>query len=244
MYLAPMRFSPARLAPVVSIPRWRVAITGVALIIFLVLLLPIAALALARGVGLAPLPYELFVVLQRLPIIFPLHMVGAALSLILIPIAALLRHRRGAHRIVGRMAAVAVCLGGLSALPVALASKASLAARAGFFVQGLVWLALLAAAIVAIRRGRPAAHGWLMLGMAGVATGAVWLRLTLAAAVAADLPFETVYGLAAWLCWSVPLAIVALSLRGERRLNGGAWSWLRQPNGAERVALCGVSGRR
>ncbi len=105
------------------------------------------------------------------------------------------------------MAAAAVGLGGLSALPVALASQAAWPARAGFFVQGLVWLALLAAAIMAILRGNRGAHGALMLAMAAVASGAVWLRLTVAAAVGLDLPFETVYALAAWACWMVPLAI-------------------------------------
>ena len=97
------------------------------------------------------------------------------------------------------------CTGG-TALAVAIASEASLATRAGFFVQGLVWLALLVAAVVAIRRRDRARHARLMLAMAAVASGAVWLRLVLSGAVALELPFDTVYPVAAWSCWIIPLA--------------------------------------
>jgi uncharacterized membrane protein YozB (DUF420 family) len=82
------------------------------------------------------------------------------------------------------MAAVAVVIGGLTALPVALASEATATARAGLFTQGLVWLALLAFAVSAIRRGDVARHARFMLAMTAVASGAIWLRLvTLAISV-------------------------------------------------------------
>ena len=69
-------------------------------------------------------PTSSFVVLQRLPWVFPLHMIASGLALILIPIAAFARPWRGVHRAAGRMAAAAVIIGGLTALPVALASEA------------------------------------------------------------------------------------------------------------------------
>jgi uncharacterized membrane protein YozB (DUF420 family) len=146
-------------------------------------------------------------VLRRLPLVFPLHMIAAGLALILIPIAAAVRHDRRIHRPIGRIAAACVCVGAVTALAVAIGSEASLATRAGFFAQGLVWLALLVAAVVAIRRHDRARHARLMLAMAAVASGAVWLRLTLSGAMALELPFDTVYPVAAWLCWIVPLAV-------------------------------------
>jgi hypothetical protein len=189
----------------------------VAIIVFL-LAAPVALGAIAFGLGLLALPYPLFLVLQRLPIAFPLHMIASGLALILIPIAAFLRHRRGVHRAVGRLAAVCVAVGGATALPVAMASEATVAARAGLFVQGLVWLALLSAAVVAIRRGAVTRHARLMIAMAAVASGAILLRLTGYGALAAGLPFDSIYPAAAWVCWIVPLALAAAA---SRRLDLG-----------------------
>jgi Predicted membrane protein (DUF2306) len=188
------------------------------------LVLPAALVAITLGLGLRPLPYELFLVLQRLPLVFPLHMIASGLALILIPIAAFARPWRGVHRASGRLAAAAVVTGGLTALPVALASEASAVARAGLFTQGLVWLALLAAALVAIRRGAVARHARCMLAMAAVASGAIWLRLAMFAANRADLPFEIAYAAGTWACWLVPLALAALLARPEKWLAAAARS--------------------
>lgn len=100
-------------------------------------------------------------------------------------------------------------IGGLAALPVALASEAHPIARGGFLVQAIVWLALAASAVVAIRAGDVARHRRLMLGVATVASGAIWLRLVIAATVATGWPFAPTYAAAAWLCWLVPLGLVA-----------------------------------
>jgi hypothetical protein len=166
-------------------------------------------MAIALGFGFLPLPYPLFVVLQRLPVAFPLHMVASALALILIPIAAFVRRRPAVHRAAGCAAALCVAVGGATALPVAFASEATIAARTGLFAQGLVWLALLAAALVAIRGGAVMGHARLMIAMAAVASGAIWLRLVLYAALSAGLPFDAVYAAATWACWIVPLGLAA-----------------------------------
>ena len=176
---------------------------------------PVSFGAIALGLGLLPLPYPLFVVSQRLPVAFPLHMVASALALILIPIAAVLRRRRVVHRAAGRAAALCVAVGGTTALLVALASEATVAARAGLFTQGVVWLVLVGAAVIAIRRGDATRHMRLMLAMAAVASGAIWLRLTVYAALAAGLPFDPVYAVATWACWLVPLALVAYLMKGN-----------------------------
>jgi hypothetical protein len=117
----------------------------------------------------------------------------------------------------GRVTAACVVVGGLTALPVALASEAVAAARAGLFAQGLVWLALITLAVAAIRRGDAARHAALMVAMAAVTSGAVWLRLVMAIAVACKLPFEATYGVAAWACWLLPLALTQARLPTNRR---------------------------
>lgn len=185
-------------------------------ITFASLVVPTGLVAIALGLAWLELPYELLLVLRRLPLLFPAHMIASGAALILIPIAAVLRRRPAAHRIVGRLAAAAVAVGGCAAVPVAFASEASAAARAGFATQGVVWLALLVAAVTAIRRGRRSRHAALMIAMAAVASGAIWLRVTLAVTNAAALPFDRAYAVAAWACWLVPLAVaVALTERAR-----------------------------
>src|SRR5712671_3125861 len=183
-------------------------------VIFILLGLPTGLFALASGLGLLPLPYQLFLVLQRTPIAFSLHMVASGLALLLIllliPITVFVRDARRFHRVAGRMTAVCVVIGGATALPVALASEATVAARAGLFMQGLAWVALLVAAIAAIRRGNRALHARIMVAMVCVVSGAIWLRLVTAGAVEFNLPFDAAYAVGAWACWIVPLAIACV----------------------------------
>lgn len=185
----------------------------VAGLIIAILVAPTAGTAIATGSGLLPLPDVLLLVRQKLPFAFPLHMIASGLALIFIAIAAATRHRRGFHRAAGRIATLCVLAGGLTALPVALASEAGPVAQVGFFVQGIVWLALLAAAVIAIRLGHARRHARLMMAMAAVASGAIWLRLALWLVIAWQLPFEASYGLAAWIAWLLPLVFVLLLSR-------------------------------
>jgi hypothetical protein len=171
------------------------------------LVLPTGLVAIGEGVGTLKLPYNLHIVDLRLPVIFKLHMLASGLALLLIPLAIGLRRDQSLHRLAGRLAAVSVVAGGLTAFPVALSSDSVAVARAGFLAQGLVWLWLIGAGVRAVRARRIADHARFMVMMAAVASGAIWVRLITAAAVATELPFEIVYGAAAWLGWLVPLAI-------------------------------------
>ncbi len=150
----------------------------------------------------------MFVLAERMPGVFKIHMVSSAGALLLIPAVIAMRRRPDVHRMLGRLLGAFVVIGGLTALPVAIFSHSSVIARAGFFVQGVVWLALFAAAILAIRTGKRARHVQLMLAMAAVTTGAVWFRLIIGSAIYFQLPFEPVYAAAAWIGWLVPLAVV------------------------------------
>jgi len=179
-------------------------------VIFLVLLLavPTGIVAVAEGAALLPLPFNLFLVDQRLPGIFKLHMLASGAALLLIPLVIAARRDRAWHKPLGRITAVAVMLGALSSLPVAAASHSVAVARAGFFAQGVVWLTLIALGVFAVRRKQIATHQRLMLAMAAVASGALWVRLGTTVATTCHLPFDPIYGSVAWAGWMVPLAIV------------------------------------
>lgn len=176
----------------------------------LLLALPTGLVAMSQGIGAIPLPYNLFLVDERLPGIFKLHMLASGAALLLIPAVIALRRTSVWHRPLGYAAATLVLLGAVTSLPVAYYSHSVLAARLGFLAQGIVWLVLIALGIAAIRRRRYGDHARLMLMMAAVASGALWVRLTTTLATGYDLPFDPVYGCAAWLGWLVPLAVVTL----------------------------------
>ncbi len=175
----------------------------------LLLAVPTGIVAVKQGLGVIPLPYNLFLVDQQLPGIFKLHMAASGGALLLIPLVIALRRNSAWHRPLGYVTAVAVLLGALTSLPVALYSHSAPAARAGFLAQGVVWLLLIALGILAVRRRRFADHARLMLMMAGVASGALWVRLTTTVVTNYDLPFDTIYSCAAWLGWLLPLTMVA-----------------------------------
>lgn len=181
----------------------------VAVAALLALAVPTGIVALAQGAGWLKLPYNLFVVDLRLPGIFRLHMLASGLALLLIPVAIhLARRRHRWHRIAGRAAAACVLLGALTSLPVAIWSDSNAYARIGFLAQGLTWLGLLVAGVLAVRERRLFDHMRFMLAMAAVASGAIWVRLTTTVVTTWDLPFDPLYACAAWGGWLVPLAIV------------------------------------
>lgn len=177
------------------------------------LTLPIGLAAVASGFGALRLPYPLFVVLQRLPIVFSLHMIASGAALMIVPPAILLRRYPAWHRPLGRIAAGCVLIGGFTSLPVAMASEANAMARAGFVAQGTVWIALTAAGLLALRARDFQRHARCMMAMAAVTSGAIWLRLATMAAVQMTWPFAPAYASAAWLCWLVPLLIAICSTR-------------------------------
>jgi hypothetical protein len=180
------------------------------LLLLISLSVPTGLVAVGEGSGHLLLPYNLFVVDQRLPGVFKLHMLASGSALLLVPLVIWVRRDRAWHRPLGRLTAIMVVAGALTSLPVAMASSSVAMARAGFFAQGVVWFALIAAGVVAIRRRKVQDHARLMLAMAAVASGAIWVRLATAAVTSWHLPFDPIYACVAWAGWMVPLALVTL----------------------------------
>jgi hypothetical protein len=179
-----------------------------AIAILIALAVPTGLIALVEGVGAMPLPYNLHVVDERLPALFKIHMLASGAALVLMPAVIAARKRRAWHRPLGRMTAAFVIAGALTSFPVAYESTSVLPARLGFAAQGLVWLVLILEGVRAIRNKQRARHAALMLAMAAVASGAVWVRLTTTLVTSWNLPFDPIYACATWLGWLIPLALV------------------------------------
>jgi hypothetical protein len=172
---------------------------------------PVGVIALLSGLGLVKLPFEMYLLAERVPVLFRLHMASSALALMLLPFVIAYRQAPDLHRVLGRLVGIFVVAGGLTALPVAVLSHSGGMARAGFFVQGLVWLLLFAHGWIAIRSGDRTHHIRMMLAMTAVTTGAVWFRVMVGLALVFHLPFDAVYALAAWAGWMIPLGLVLSS---------------------------------
>ena len=169
--------------------------------------------ALASARDSSDFPELLLVKVEALPLLFPLHMVAGALSLALVPLAIALSGTRW-HRLVARLAALDVVLAALTAFPVAWESPLTRMTALGFSAQATLWLALLGAGVLAIRRGDVRTHRACMLLMAAVTSGAMFFRVYLALWVAYNgyAHFKTVYACDAFAGWLTPLAGMALWL--------------------------------
>jgi hypothetical protein len=84
-----------------------------------VLVAIVAIAAFGSALGISALPEQLAILDDRLPGVFRLHMMASGLALLLLPLILLLRHRRSAHRQLGRVGAILLLIGAATSLPAA-----------------------------------------------------------------------------------------------------------------------------
>jgi uncharacterized membrane protein len=152
------------------------------------------------------------------------HIAASALALGVLPIqfsATLRRRWRVLHRLSGRAYGVAVLIGGLSALQLALGTESSGLTAAGFATLAVLWLITTARGIWLARAGRISEHRAWMIRSASLTFAAVTLRIWLPLSMVAGVEMEIAYAAIAWLCWMPNLLIAeALLLRHRARSNG------------------------
>ncbi|MEO8619629.1 MAG: DUF2306 domain-containing protein [bacterium] len=114
----------------------------------------------------------------------------------------------GLHRWMGRTYVVAVLIGGLGALRMALVSSAGWFTHLGFGLLGLLWLFSTARGYIAIRSHDEASHRRWMIRSYSLTLAAVTLRIYIPLGIAAGVPFDNAYQVISWLSW-VPNLILA-----------------------------------
>jgi len=189
------------------------ALRGSGTLILFGLALAIALVAVLEGLGSLPLPYDMALVDRALPRLFRLHMIASGIALALIPFVLIVRRNATWHRPLGWITAATIAVGGVTALPVSIASSSPALARAGLFTHGVVWLILLVIGVSAIRMGRREDHMRCMVAMCAVASGALWLRIGTALAAAMELPPNEAYVVLCWLVWLGPLLLIGCIVR-------------------------------
>jgi len=148
----------------------------------------------------------------EVPLYAAFHVLGSGVALLIGGFQFLprLRARRiELHRWLGRTYLIAVLIGGVGGIILAVRADGGLAGQFGFFLLGVVWLVSGWQAYAAIRRGDVQAHRIWMIRNFALTFAAVTLRLYLGLSQAVfGLSFEAFYPVVAWLCW-VPNLIVA-----------------------------------
>ncbi len=144
----------------------------------------------------------------------PAHFFGAGLALLLAPLqlSAAVRDRLPRlHRLGGWLYTAAVLIGGASGLSLAMHAQGGAASGLGFALLGILWLSCTAIGIRhAIARDIPRHRRWMSRSIA-LTFAAVTLRLLLGFGLGVlQWPFLTVYVAAAWLCWTINLAVCEL----------------------------------
>lgn len=151
----------------------------------------------------------------------PAHFFGAGLALLLAPLqlsGGLRRRLPRLHRIAGWLYAAGVLIGGVAGLLLARNAHGGLASGSGFALLAVAWLASTGLGIRHAIAGEHAQHRRWMWRSVALTSSAVTLRLMLVLGQGVlHLPFVTVYVAAAWLCWTLNLALVEGWLRWRDR---------------------------
>ena len=112
------------------------------------------------------------------------------------------------HRWAGRIYVVAVTIGGVAALHMALSTPGGWPAQFGFSMLAITWLITTAMAYLRVRQGDIVRHRMWMVRSYALTLAAVTLRIYLPIRQIKGIPFESAYPVIAWMCW-VPNLLLA-----------------------------------
>ena len=149
-----------------------------------------------------------------------LHILGAAVALLVCPLQLVRRWRvRGnrLHRWTGRVYVAGCLLGGAGGLVSAFGSTAGPVAASGFATLAVLWIAVNVQGWRAALAGRYVEHRRWMLRSFALTFAAVTLRLYLPLVFVLHLPFVDAYRAIAWLAWVPNLVVAELYLRRGAR---------------------------
>lgn len=159
------------------------------------------------------------------PIAIIAHLGGGVIAIVLgaFQINSKLRARYlSTHRWLGRVYVIAVMIGGIAGLALAVKSTGGLVTHFGFGMMAVLWLGTTTTAYVQIRSGNVAAHRAWMLRSYALTLAAVTLRIYLTLSQVAGIEFSAAYPAISWLCWVPNLLFVEWFLLARRPIQAKA----------------------
>ena len=155
-----------------------------------------------------------------------LHVLGGLVALACGPFqlwSGLKGRTASAHRLRGRVYALAVLVGSIGAVCIAVASPAFPALGPPLILLAAAWLATTGLAWAAIVRGDVTLHKELMIRSYVVTFAFVFFRFLVELPVLTHMSVPDRYATIGWLCWTLPLLVTEVILQG-RRIVRGAWA--------------------
>ena len=122
------------------------------------------------------------------------------------------------HRWMGRIYLLAVLVGSLGGLYMAVTAFGGLPTRIGFGMLGALWFTTGAMAYVNIRQGKVQVHRAWMIRNYALTFSAVMLRIWLPLFLALGYGFPESYTTVAWICWVPNLLVAELIIRKGKQL--------------------------
>jgi uncharacterized membrane protein len=181
-------------------------------------LLAVGVAAYAVAIVLTPAlrsPFAEGLLVAR-PIFAPVHFLFGGIAIV---VGALQVNRRlrtrcvVLHRWLGRIYVLAVAIGGVAGIVLALSSSAGPLASAGFGLLGLCWLVTTLIGYRSIRQRDTTAHRRWMIRSYALTLAAVTLRLYLPLSAMLELSFAVAYPIIAWVSWAPNLLIAEWFVR-------------------------------
>lgn len=139
------------------------------------------------------------------------HILTGALALLLGPvqfIGGIRRTRPHLHRWTGRLYLAGIAVGGATGLALSPFANGGVVGRVGFAGLSVAWLVTSGVAWSHIRARRIARHRRWMIRSYVVTLAFVWVRLILGAGLLAGVEIQTVFAVAAWASWVLPLLVL------------------------------------
>lgn len=112
------------------------------------------------------------------------------------------------HKLLGKTYVVSVIISSIAGLIIAFNATGGLVSELGFGILAILWFVTTIKAYIEVKNGEVSNHEKWMTRSYALCFAAVTLRIWLGLSGLADLAFNDVYPIIAWLCW-VPNLIVA-----------------------------------
>ena len=184
-------------------------------------LLALGVAAYAVAIVLTPAvrsPFAEGLLLAR-PIVAPIHFIFGGIAIVVgaLQVNRWLRTRFvSLHRWLGRSYVIAVAIGGVAGIALALSTSAGLVAAAGFGLLGVLWLVTTLMGYRSIRQRDTSAHRRWMIRSYALTLAAVTLRVYMPLADVLGLSMAVAYPVISWLAWVPNLSIAEWVVRPER----------------------------